>query len=209
MTQQAQVHIEIDPFALRRHLELAVVPDILKVGPDEHLCHVPIPQFIGLRVEPGRGLQMQLLVLAGEEKIEVSRAPARAYFGAMLWDGKRVIIPIEHGAGGSAPKHRVEIAPVVAWARNAPAQHLARGIRGEAGRGLACSIGESSPAFNQITHLSPIWAPGTLGWVSRIALRQCRSSLSGSTTRSPYLHCTDRSQALRKTPVLGSQARTS
>src|SRR5579863_6326242 len=42
------VDIQIDPLALRRHFELFVLPDVLKIRANENLRYIPIPKLIGL-----------------------------------------------------------------------------------------------------------------------------------------------------------------
>src|SRR6266568_5785751 len=79
----AQVNIEINPLALWRDFKLLVALDIPKIGADENFGHVPIPQFVGLFLSIWRGLKVEFLIRADEQKVEIALCPARADLGAI------------------------------------------------------------------------------------------------------------------------------
>ena len=80
---RAAVDGEVHPLALRRDLEFLVLLDVLEVGADERLRHVPVPELVGVGGGHGIRLHVQLLVGGDEQEVEVLVRPARADLGAV------------------------------------------------------------------------------------------------------------------------------
>src|SRR6185369_5540730 len=67
-----QVNVQVNPLALGGHFELFVTLNIGEVRADEHFCYIPIPQLIGFLASIWVGLQVELFIGAGEQKIKIA-----------------------------------------------------------------------------------------------------------------------------------------
>src|SRR5260370_26029696 len=101
-----QIHVEVDPLALRGNFEFFVALDVDEVGTDEYLGDIPVPKLVGFLMSIRFRLEMQLLVRTSEQKVEIILSPARAHFCAVARVGlsERILLHV-NGARGS-PKWR-------------------------------------------------------------------------------------------------------
>ena len=123
------VDIQVHPFALGRNLELFVARDALEIAPDEDFRHVPIPELVGLTGGRGMGLQMQLLIGADEEEVDIARRPTGADLGTMAGHGL--------AAGAVFGEHAGDVTPL-AGARVGGEREVGGSIAAHDHRGLAC-----------------------------------------------------------------------
>src|ERR1700722_3315141 len=104
MMRFAQIDVEIEPFSLRGQFEFSIMLDILEIGADEYLGHVPIPEFIGFRGDAGIRMQKQLFIRAAEQKIKILGGPARTNLGAIARQDLIILIAVSVYRNCLAPK---------------------------------------------------------------------------------------------------------
>ena len=71
MGRVVEIHVEIDPFALRRDFKLLVAADVGEVVADKNFGDIPVPELPGFSREIGVGLEVELSIRTHEEQIEI------------------------------------------------------------------------------------------------------------------------------------------
>src|SRR5215470_5186901 len=84
MVRFIQIDIEINPLSLRRNFELLVALNVPEIRADENLSHVPVPELVGLCRRLRIRFQIELLVRANEQEIEILFRPACADLSSIL-----------------------------------------------------------------------------------------------------------------------------
>ena len=74
-----QIHVQVDPFALRGDFEFLVTFYVGEIGTNKHFCDVPVPKLVGFLASIRSGLKMQLLVGANKQEIQVFVFPKLSF----------------------------------------------------------------------------------------------------------------------------------
>jgi hypothetical protein len=109
MIRKVEINIEVNPLPLWRDFELFISPDVLKVGTNKKFCDIPIPKPIGLFHRVRRGLQIQFLVGACVEKVEIVLRPPGTYLSSIPGGEVPMLVDLFVDGGCMLPKRRLRI----------------------------------------------------------------------------------------------------
>jgi hypothetical protein len=63
MVRLVEIHIDIDPLALWRNLNLLISADVVRVGAEKYLRDIPVPELVGLVTQVGIGLEIERIIV--------------------------------------------------------------------------------------------------------------------------------------------------
>src|SRR6266496_2233154 len=101
-----QVNIQVDPFSLRRNFKLSIVFDIMKIGTNEPLRHIPVPALICLSGNNSRGFHMEFVIGTDKQEVQIVFSPAGANFGTEAWYGCPLFVLFKIDRACCTPKRR-------------------------------------------------------------------------------------------------------
>src|ERR1700734_3042218 len=129
-----QIHIQVDPFALRRNFEFLVMLYIREVGTDKYFRYVPVPKLVGFLVSIRFRFNVQFFVRTSKQKVQVILRPARANFRAISRDrlSKRVFFHEDRTGGAPKGQSWIDLQRHVLFREGALEYGLPRGERGDA-----------------------------------------------------------------------------
>src|ERR1035437_5801942 len=104
VARRIEIDIQVDPLPLRGDFEFPIPADVFEVGAYENLRYVPLPKFVSLSRCGGIRLQIELLVGADEQKVEISVRPSRSNFRPVSRHGITAATVVEINSRTAAPE---------------------------------------------------------------------------------------------------------